>query len=552
MSSHPLPQLMQMWRHWRLWFLSVFSAALLAACGGGELVGGVGSGGTGAYGAINGFGSIIVNGVRYKDDTATVYDDSGNGATLTQSDLKLGMVVEISGDDVVAGVNGALPTSNAGQVYVRSEIKGPVEAISGTTLTVLGQTVNTTASTVYDALTLPGGFSDMVAGSTLVEIYGYADGQGTIVATRIEKEDSTSAYKLRGTVSVLDTTAKTFRIGNAVINYATATEPLPSLSEGMTVRVELNTTPTAGVWAATKVKATRTFDSLTTDGFKAEIEGSITSYTSDQSFSVNGIAVNAANAASIPAGLGLGSVVEVEGTLTNGTLIATQVELEDDDALDNREYELHGRIDALDTVAQTLQIRGVTVQYTSTTQFESGSSATNLSAGVAVEIKGTLNSTGTLLIAERIEFEDLDDERSESGYELKGTISALNTTAKTFVVRGVTVDYSSTSLTVDDGALADLADGALVEVHGTPNSSNDRLIATEIDFEDSSEMEIDGEISAVDGSSFTLNGITYTYDVNTTVFRDGTKDNLAVGATVDIRVIDNGGTYTVTRITFED
>ncbi len=548
MSSHPLPQLMQMWRHWRLWFLSVFSAALLAACGGGELVGGVGSGGTGAYGAINGFGSIIVNGVRYKDDTATVYDDSGNGATLTQSDLKLGMVVEISGDDVVAGVNGALPTSNAGQVYVRSEIKGPVEAISGTTLTVLGQTVNTTASTVYDALSLPGGFSGIVAGSTLVEIYGYADGQGTIVATRIEKKDSASAYKLRGTLSNL--TAQTFKIGNAVINYATATEPMPTLSEGMTVRVELNTTPTTGVWTATKVKATRTFDSLTTDGFKAEIEGSITSYTSAQSFSVNGIAVNAANAASVPAGLGLGSVVEVEGTLTNGTLIATQVELEDDDALDNREFELHGRIDALDTVAQTLQIRGVTVQYTNA-NFESGSSATNLSSGVAVEIKGTLNSTGTLLIAERIEFEDLDDERSESGYELKGTISALNTTAKTFVVRGVTVDYRSMSPAVSDDTLLNLPEDAVLEVRGTPNSSNDRLIATEIDFEDSGEMEIEGEITAINGSSFTLNGITYTYD-GTTEFRDGTEINLVVNATVDIRVIDNGGTYTVTRITFED
>ncbi|RPH67003.1 MAG: hypothetical protein EHM83_02620, partial [Burkholderiales bacterium] len=80
--------------------LVVASVALMAAsCGGGDLAG-VGSGGTGnrlasvSYGSIAGFGSIIVNGVRYDDRAATVSSDDGT----TRGALGLGMVVEVRGD----------------------------------------------------------------------------------------------------------------------------------------------------------------------------------------------------------------------------------------------------------------------------------------------------------------------------------------------------------------------------------------------------------------------------------------------------------------------
>ncbi|MEN9384895.1 MAG: hypothetical protein RL323_2038, partial [Pseudomonadota bacterium] len=491
MSLTSLPNLVQTWRQWRLWFVSLISATLLAACGGGELVGGVGSGGTGAYGSIIGFGSIIVNGVRYKDDNASVFDDSGNA--IAQSDLKLGMVVEVSGDDVVAGVNGALPTSNATQVYVHSEIKGPVSAITGSVLTVLGQTVNTTASTVFD-LTLPAGLSSVQVNQVL-EVYGYVDAQGTYTATRIELEDNTSSYKIRGFVTNLNTTQKTLQIGTAVIHYGAVASLPTNLADGKMARIELDPTPVSpDHWTATRLTISEVFGSGTiTSGLKAEIEGVVTSFTSATQFSVNGVPVNASGVSALPAGLALGSSVEVKGTLTNGVLTATEVSLEDSSSSGvSREFEVHGLIETLDTVAQTLLVRGVTINY-ATAQFKDGT-ASNLSAGVAVEIKGVLNSAGTLVTATQIGFEDLDNERSTTGYEVTGAVSGLNSTNKTFVVRGVTVDYSSA--TFEDGTLSNLANSAIVEVKGTP--VNNILKASRIKFED---LDDDSQSSGSGSSS---------------------------------------------------
>src|SRR5436189_6062435 len=82
------------------------AAALLAGCGGGGDTGtsSVPAGSSGANtssfaaGAISGFGSVIVNGVRFDDSAARIADDDGRVAD--SSALKLGMRVEIDGGAV--------------------------------------------------------------------------------------------------------------------------------------------------------------------------------------------------------------------------------------------------------------------------------------------------------------------------------------------------------------------------------------------------------------------------------------------------------------------
>lgn len=135
----------------------------LAACGGGGGGSntGVGTGGTGSFavGSISGFGSIIVNGVRYNDNGASVVDDDGNA--LSSNDLGFGMVVEIRGSVDNDGVNGT-----AESVASFAELKGPVtakNAIEGT-LTVFGQTVTVTATTVFEGV---GGVADIAVGNVV-------------------------------------------------------------------------------------------------------------------------------------------------------------------------------------------------------------------------------------------------------------------------------------------------------------------------------------------------------------------------------------------------
>jgi hypothetical protein len=139
------------------------------------------------------------------------------------------------------------------------------------------------------------------------------------------------------------------------------------------------------------------------DKDEAEVEGIITTFTSTASFSVNGLPVNASNAA-FPdgtAGVVLGARVEVEGAIVNGVLVASKVELEDDHNEDRN--ELNGTISALNTSAKIFVVRGVTVHYSATTAFKDGTEA-NLANGRQVEVKGALSADGMRVEASSIEF----------------------------------------------------------------------------------------------------------------------------------------------------
>jgi len=531
---------------------------LIAGCGGGDstTVSGVGSGGTGAFstGAIRGLGSIVVNGVRYDDSAATITDDSGQRSDSTQ--LKLGVVVDVQGDAIVTPATG-LPTSKASTVTFRSEIKGPVTAVNTAagTLTVLGQNVVVSASTVFDT-NLPAGLGAVAVGR-LVEVYGFVDAAGTFQATRIEREDSATSYKLRGPISALDSTAKTFRIGTAVIDYGSLSLPA-GLANGQTVRVDLATTPNAqGRWVATSLNNATGLPSTASTAASVELEGVITSLASSRSFVVNGITVNASNVASLPGNLAVGSRVEIKGRLENGVLTATRVEREDSSS---SSFEIKGNIALLDLTAKTFEIRGVLIDYANA-RFKDGTAA-NLSAGVRVEVKGGLNATGTVLTATELEFKGLDDVGSSSSgvakYEVKGTISALNSTTKTFVVRGITVNYATARF--EDGTVANLVNGVSVEAEGVVSAAV--LVATKVDFESSSgstggssgaSVEIEGSITALDTTArtFTVGGVVVAYGSAT--FKDGTAANLRVGAKVEVKGnAPVNGVVTATQVEFDD
>jgi hypothetical protein len=386
----------------------VAAASLLAGCGGGGGDGGSSPFGTGsaasssfAAGTIAGFGSVIVNGVRFDDSRARVSDDDGQAADA--SALRLGMRVEIQGGAV--NDDGSGPRAEAREIRFGSELVGPVSAIDAAarSLVVLGQTVLVLDTTVIDDR-LAGGFAAITVGSVL-EVHGTRDAiTGAITATRIEPKAAAAAFKLRGAIAALDTAAKTFTIGGALISYATVT-PAPALASGMIVRVRLQTVPVAGAFVATRIDGAAP---RVDDADEAEIEGTITSFTSSGSFSVNGIPVDARKA-SFPngmVGLVLGAEVEVHGTSSNGAVMASSVKVETDAERHAEGFELHGAITAIDTAAKTFVLRGVTVSYGSgSVDFREGT-AEQLAVGVQLEVRGMLSADGTMLQAMRISFGD--------------------------------------------------------------------------------------------------------------------------------------------------
>lgn len=116
--------------------------SFLVSCGGGgiaDLAGGVGSGGSGlAEGTITGFGSVIVDDVRFDDSQAKVTEEGPSGSR--EAALRIGQRVRIrSNADNVAE-----------SIEVITELVGPIEqiAVDGAKvrrLTVLGQQVRVQA-----------------------------------------------------------------------------------------------------------------------------------------------------------------------------------------------------------------------------------------------------------------------------------------------------------------------------------------------------------------------------------------------------------------------
>jgi hypothetical protein len=387
--------------------IAALGALLLAvACGGGGGDMPPASGKAFTQGTIMGFGSVIVNGVRFDDDAAQVTDDDGQ--PHDKGDLKLGMTVDVDSSGIDHGSN----TAMASHIRFGAAILGPVSAISAATtpktLTVLGQIVEVSDTTVFDN-SLANGFASINVGDIL-EIHALFDmASGHYLAKRIEPKPAATAFKLRGVVANLDTTAMTFMIGGATIDFSgIAAANLPAgFANGQKVRVLMNIAPnSSGQLVATSIRADQR---KMEDADEAEVHGTISAFTSTASFSVNGLPVDATNA-KFPdgtAGVVLGASVEVEGSVVNGVLVATKVELEamhkNDDQNRN---ELHGPITNLDTTAKTFVVRTVTVQYDSTTTvFKDGTEA-DLANGKEVEVKGTLSADGTAVLATSVEFEN--------------------------------------------------------------------------------------------------------------------------------------------------
>ena len=224
------------------------SAMLMAGCGGG---GGGGDGttpvatGSSATGAITGFGSIIVGGVRFDDSAASVQDDDGVG--LPSSDLKLGMVVRIKGGKKTD--DGSSIRANAHSIEVHSELQGPVDSKAPdlSSIVVLGQTVKISATTFFD---------DNLTAAALkvtdvVEVHGFVNpADNTLTATRIELKPNAKVFKLQGVISALNAT--TFNIGTLTINYEHAVLP-SSLTPGASATLVMTRVLAAGRGESLKV-----------------------------------------------------------------------------------------------------------------------------------------------------------------------------------------------------------------------------------------------------------------------------------------------------------
>jgi hypothetical protein len=267
-----------------------------------------------AFGAITGFGSIIVNGVTY-DTTDAVF--TVNREAGTQDDLAIGDVVLINGTINDDGITG-----DADTVEYDDNVLGTIDSIdlAGNILVVLGQMVRVTPDT------------SLSVGDT-IEVSGFVDSGGEIGASRIEKLAIGSAPEITGVTTSLDTGNNKFNINALVVDYSQATmEGFPASGIGNQQIVEVIGTSVSvgGELVASRVIFRQNRFGVG-QGDHVEIEGFITRFVSANDFDVNGVPTTINNETIFATGqsaldLRLNERIEAEGAIDqNGILVASAI-----------------------------------------------------------------------------------------------------------------------------------------------------------------------------------------------------------------------------------
>ncbi|HEX7764249.1 MAG TPA: DUF5666 domain-containing protein [Cellvibrio sp.] len=478
-------------------FLAAITMALLSGCGGsgGAQTAGIdGSGApvasTNSNGAINGFGSVIVNGVKYESDKAQVLI---NGQLATEDDLRVGYQVSVTGT-ITDG------KTTAEKIEFVPTLVGEITAIepNNKLLVVLGKTVHITNNTLFDAAIKPASLAGLTIGQRIL-VSGAVAADGSISATRIELSSS-ETLQLTGLVANL--TGNSFNLGDTNVVYSGA--QLINLDGN---RFTNGARVTAiGVMSNNQLQATLVIGlnkTLPRNLDNADIEGFVTRYASATDFDVAGISATTTNQTRIENGslsdLRLGATVEIEGSVNaNGVLVASKLEFEQ---VSNN--KISGTVTGINLVTTTgiisgtLEVDGVVITTTTQTRYEDKKldlkrfNLGSLLQGDQVEVTGYSTATG--FVATKIEREEADD-NDDNTREFEGVISAVGpdyfmlfgrkifTTPETIITRG---DDNLLSL----AAFYLIALNQQIEVRGY--QLNGEFYATEIELDDEDQDDDD-------------------------------------------------------------
>jgi hypothetical protein len=477
-----------------------------------------------SVGSVTGFGSVIVDGVKYDDSQAKVtVDEKGLEVASTTAHLKIGMQVEVKGDG-----------TKASGITIASQFRGPVTAVTVNSITVLGQII-TVETTGAEAVALEGfsAFSDIKT-SDWIEVFAVEASAGVWKATRIERESqqASSSIRMGGKVSAIDASAKTFKIGAMTVNYADAaiTPAMAVLSNDQRVRVYSDTPAVNGVVNAKKIKVRDLSLSGARDG---NIGGLIADFTSAASFTVNGFKVDANGAVyknGTAADLINGAAIRVKGVATNGVLVAKEIEFKKKPNAEAAEIKVKGFI--TDFVSQAnFKLRGQQIDATGASF--AGGTVSDLSNGAFVELKLAL--VNGALVAKKIEFIAVPNGTFDKNFQFVGTISEYDAIARTFKIAGNTVKVVSDQINAQLTTLG-FANGKTFAVELKLNGTTVELVKISLPREIAiPAVVLKGVVSDVMATSFKLNGVTVSI-ANDTTYEDGTATSLVNGARVSVKL----------------
>jgi len=461
--------------------------------------------------------------------------------------VKLAMTGALAGTLVACGGGGSGDSTTSGTSSGTS-----VGAVSG-----FGSVyVNGTRFTTNGSVSSDDGFEreDQLEKGMILKVEGDWDDRGEGSADRISYYDN-----LRGPISSMswDEATRTGSLtmlgqtisldGKTVFRGATPTT-IASNPQGYRVRVSAWRLED-GSFRASFVGARQIgvdFD----DENEVEIEGVVANLdTSAETFTINGFLIDYTSAEGDDDfsldDLANGIVVEVEGYLNGNTIMAEEIEEEDDLFDDDDDVEISGSIYDYDAASRQFSVNGVRIQIDGGTEFDDLRES-SLADGLFVKVEGEfLNG---VLVAEEIE-------GRESDAELDGRIESIDLVNESMIVSGVRVQRTgNTLIDADDEEdddrrsrvqdIQNLQVGDYLEIEGRQRSDEggflEAISVEREDDDDDDDFELDARVTAIAVDSITL--------MNLEVLRNGySLSGAEVGDEVEIEYRQtSGGQYELT------
>lgn len=227
----------------------------------------------------------------------------------------------------------------------------------------------------------------------------------------------------------------------------------------------------------------------------------------------------------------VGEYVVIKGTIDSSGLTGVADEV-------TFTNQIEGAVTMASTDGLSIEVLGQKVVSDALTVFIGFNDISTLLTGNIIEVSGIKNANGDIQ-ATSIKLKAKDFIPGSSENDLKGVVSALNTSTQTFTINGITIEYSQAVFEKFGSQL--LKDGLLVDVESDSMIIGNVLKASKIELEDGAikidegaEAKIEGRITRFDSATdFDVNGLKVTTNQNTE-YSDGNSNDLVLGAEVEL------------------
>jgi hypothetical protein len=459
-----------------------FSGGLVAACGGGG--GGDGPGPTPTHhaGAIEAFGSIFVNGVRFHTGGADITMD---GVPVTEDKLRVGMMVDVEGTVNPDGVTGTAAT-----VTFDDTIQGLVETAvpADNSITVMGKRVFIDDLTKIDDSV--GGvktFDDLLP-NTEVQISGALDDVGNLRATHIQlRNDGLS--EATGVLAGVGTSFTMAGLPNVTINTAGAAIDPPGATPAAGDLVEVKGAFSNGVFTASSVEIKNVPENEANFHFEGfVVSGNASGFVLQGSHLAKNLAVDTIDTTIFVGGnkadLVVGTKVEAQGKLVNGTLQASKVKFKE-----NIRIEITA---GPQVAAEGIELRNLSSVTVVTNALTVPNPAVAVTEGDRLRIRGRMSGDGSKVVATRLENQGAG---GDARVILRGPVSAIGAGNSSLTILGISVPVAGAQFRPNDDAgtgtlfitptqfFSKVKVGTVVKVRGDLTADN-LLVAAEVELED--------------------------------------------------------------------